>query len=57
MIDKQKIIELVDQLRLEIPQEMKAAEEVLSQKDQIMNSAVMEARRTKSKAERSSASG
>jgi hypothetical protein len=51
MIDRQKIIELVDQLRLEIPQEMKAAEEVLSQKDQIMNSAVMEARRTKSKAE------
>ena len=51
MIDRQKIIELVDQLRLEIPQEMKAAAEVLSQKDQIMNSAVMEARRTKSKAE------
>jgi vacuolar-type H+-ATPase subunit I/STV1 len=51
MIDKQKITELVDQLRLEIPQEVKAAEEVLSQKDQIMNSAMIEARRAKSKAE------
>jgi vacuolar-type H+-ATPase subunit I/STV1 len=51
MVDRQKIIELVDQLRLEIPQEVRAAEEVLSQKDQIMNSAMLEARRARSRAE------
>jgi hypothetical protein len=51
LIDKKKIMELVDQLRLSIPQEMKAAEEVLAQKDQIINSAMVEARRAKAKAE------
>lgn len=44
-------MELVDQLRLAIPQEVRSAEEVLSQKDQIINQAQVDARRTKSKAE------
>ena len=51
MVDKSKLIELVDQLRLGIPQEVRAAEEVLSQKDQIMNNAMADARRAKAKAE------
>jgi hypothetical protein len=51
LVDKKKIMELVDQVRLSIPQEMKAAEEVLAQKDQIINSAMVEARRAKTKAE------
>ncbi|MFQ6030915.1 MAG: hypothetical protein ACE5Q6_25905 [Dehalococcoidia bacterium] len=51
MVDKQKVMELVDQLRLGIPQEIKAAEEVLTQKDQIISQAMMDARRAKSKAE------
>lgn len=51
LIDKKRIMELVDQLRLAIPQEVRAAEEVLSQKDHIMNQAVMDARRTKNQAE------
>lgn len=51
MMDKKKIMELVDQLRLQIPQEVKAAEEVLGQKDQIINHAMLEARRAKSRAE------
>ena len=51
LIDKKRVMELVDQLRLAIPQEVRAAEEVLSQKDHIMNQAVMDARRTKSQAE------
>lgn len=51
LIDKKKIMELVDQLRLGIPQEVKAAEEVLSQKDQIMSIAMADARKAKSKAE------
>ena len=44
-------MELVDQLRLTIPEEIRSAEDVLSQKDQIMNIAQTDARRTKSMAE------
>lgn len=51
LIDKKKIQELLDQLRLGIPQEVKAAEEVLAQKDQILNSALLDTRRAKVKAE------
>ena len=51
MVDKSKLIELVDQLRLGIPQEVRAAEEVLPQKEQIMNNAMAHARRAKAKAE------
>ena len=51
MMDKAKLVELVDQLRLGIPQEVRAAGEVLSQKEQIMNVAMADARRAKAKAE------
>ena len=51
LIDRKKAMELVDQMRLAVPQEIRAAEEVLSQKDHIMNQAQAEARRTKSSAE------
>ena len=51
MMDRKKITELLDQLRLSIPQEMKLAEEVLTQKDQIISHAMVEARRAKAKAE------
>jgi hypothetical protein len=51
LMDKKKLTELVDQLRLAIPQEVKLAEEVLAQKDQIINNAMLEARRAKTKAE------
>ena len=51
LMDKKKVMELVDQLRLAIPQEMKLADEVLAQKDQIINNAMVEARRAKVKAE------
>jgi vacuolar-type H+-ATPase subunit H len=51
LMDKKKLMELVDQLRLAIPQEMKLADEVLAQKDQIINNAMLEARRAKTKAE------
>ncbi len=51
IIDKKKIQELLDQLRLGIPQEVKSAEEVLAQKDQIINNAMLDARRAKVKAE------
>ena len=51
LIDKKKVMELLDQLRLAIPQEIMAAEEVLTEKDHILNQAMLEARRTKSQAE------
>ena len=51
LMDKPKLLELVDQMRLGIPQEVKAAEEMLSQKDQIMNNALADARRARSKSE------
>ena len=51
LIDRKKVMELVDQLRLTIPEEIRSAEDVLSQKDQILNTALNDARRTKSMAE------
>ena len=51
LVDKKKLMELVDQLRLAIPQEVKAAAEVLSQKDHIISQANLDARRTKAQAE------
>ena len=49
--EKRKVIELVDQLRLTIPEEIRSAEEIISQKDQILGNAETSARRTKSRAE------
>ena len=51
ILDKKRAMELLDQMRLSIPQEVKAAEEVLAQKDQIVNQATLDARRTKADAE------
>ncbi len=51
LVDRKKIMELVDQLRLTIPEEIRSAEDVLSEKDQILKSAANDARRTKSMAE------
>ncbi|MBT98198.1 MAG: hypothetical protein CL902_06185 [Dehalococcoidia bacterium] len=51
LVDRKKIMELVDRLRLTIPEEIRTAEDVLSQKDQILNTAANDARRTKSMAE------
>ena len=44
-------MELVDQLRLTVPKEIRGAEEVLSQRDHILNLAQTDARRTKAQAE------
>ena len=51
LVEKRKMMELVDQLRLAIPEEIRSAEEILSQKDQIIGNAETSARRTKSMAE------
>ena len=51
LMDKKKVLELVDQLRLQVPEEIRSAGEVLTQKDQIISQAMIEARRAKTKAE------
>jgi cell division septum initiation protein DivIVA len=51
LMDKKKVLELVDQLRLQIPEEIRSAGEVITQKDQIISQAMIEARRAKTKAE------
>ncbi len=51
LVDKKMLLELLDHLRLGIPQEVKSAEEVLAQKDQIINNAMLDTRRAKVKAE------
>ncbi len=51
MVDRARLVELVDQLRLGIPQEVKAASELLNQKDQIMTNAMADAKRAKARAE------
>jgi len=51
LVDRGKVLELVDQLRLTVPKEIRAAGEVLSQRDHIINLAQTDARRTKAQAE------
>ena len=50
-MDRAKAMELVDQLRLSVPKEIRTAEEVLAQKDHIISLAQTDARRTKAQAE------
>ena len=50
-VDKKKLKELLDQLRLAVPQEVRAAQEVLTRKDQIVNQSLSDARHTKVQAE------
>ncbi len=51
LVDSKKVTELVDQLRLAVPQDIRAAQEILMKRDQIINQAQIEARRIKAAAE------
>ena len=51
LVDADKVMELVEQLRLSIPQDIRAAQEVLDRKDTILNQAQIDARRSRSEAE------
>lgn len=51
LLDVKKVQELMDQLRMAIPTDVRAAEEIIIKKDDIINLAEAERRRTKSKAE------
>ena len=46
IIDEDKILDIIDQMRVTIPEEMKKAQQVLSQRDRILAPAQEEANRT-----------
>ena len=51
LVDADKVMELVQQLRLVVPQDVHSAQEVIEKKDNILNQAQIEARRTRNEAE------
>ncbi len=51
LVDAEKVMELVEQLRLAIPQDIRSAHEVIEKKDNIINQAHIDARRTRGEAE------
>ena len=51
LVDADKVMELVEQLRLSIPQNVRAAQEVLQHRDSLVSQAQIEARRIKGQAE------
>ena len=51
MVDREKLQELIDQIRLAIPEDVKAAQEILQQKDTLFTQAQMEARHIKGEAQ------
>ena len=51
LVDAEKVMEVVEQLRLAIPQDVRAAQEIIEKKDSILNQAQIDARRIRSEAE------
>ena len=51
LVDVEKVMELLEQLRLTIPQDVKAAQEVIERKDAILSQAQIDARRIRNEAE------
>ena len=51
VVDAGKLMELVEQLRLTIPQDIRAAQEIIERKDAILNQAQIDARHTRNEAE------
>ncbi len=51
LIDPDKLLELVDQLRVAVPQDMAQAQEILKKRDDLLNQTLGEARRIRSSAE------
>ena len=46
MVDEDRVLEIIDQMRVSIPEEVKKAQQVLAQRDRIMAQAQEEAART-----------
>jgi hypothetical protein len=51
LVDEEKIVKLLEQLRLAIPQDMRSAQEVIEKKDAILTQAQLDARRIRNEAE------
>jgi len=51
LLDAKKVQELMDQMRLAVPQDVKAAEEIVMRKEEIFNQAEVERRKIKAQAE------
>ncbi len=51
MIEQDKLLELVDQMRLGIPRDVVEAEELMARREAIINQSLLDARRIKSSAE------
>lgn len=54
VVDADKLLDLVDQIRLAVPKGIQDAEEILMKRESLVNHAVQEARRIKSEAEHES---
>jgi NADH dehydrogenase FAD-containing subunit len=52
ILDEDRILEIIDQMRISIPEEVKKAQQVLAQRDRVMAQAQEEATRTLSLAKR-----
>ncbi len=50
-VDAEKLVELVDQLRVAVPQDVSEAEEVLRKREELLNQSLGEARRIRASAE------
>lgn len=51
MIDANRLVELIDQMRLTIPRNVQEAQEVLERREQIVNQTMLDARRIRATAE------
>jgi len=51
LMDQEKVLDLVDQMRLGIPKDIQEAEEVMARREAIINQSLLDARRIKSSAE------
>ncbi len=56
MVDVQALMSVVDQIRTSLPEDMKDAKQILEKRDNIVNQALMDARRLKASAEQDSKS-
>ena len=54
VVDLDRMLELVDQVRLAIPQDVREAQELLTQRETFINQALLDARRIKASAEEDS---
>ncbi|MCS7206424.1 MAG: hypothetical protein NZ951_00570 [Dehalococcoidia bacterium] len=52
IVDTERVLELVDHLRLAVPRDVQEAQEILARREGVVNAALLEARKIKADAER-----